>query len=282
MDSAAPVSIVTGANSGIGLATTIGLAKEGHRVVMACRDLERSAPALEEAKQRCGSSEIELMPLDLSSQLSIREFAKSFLASYDRLDVLVNNAGVMPRHWTATVEGLEAQLGVNHIGPFLLTHLLLDVLKASAPSRVVTVSSIYHHNGKIDLENLNLKDDYTMLRAYGQSKLANILFANELARRLDGTGVTSNSLHPGVVNTRIMRNVPFFLKPVVKLAGLFILSAEKGAATSLYLATSPELEGVSGKFFSDCRKRNSSALSKDEDLARRLWDVSEKLTGIIS
>jgi len=282
MHSTNSVCIVTGANSGIGLATTIGLAKDGHRVVMACRDLEKSAPALQRARERSGSAQIELMPLDLSSQQSIREFSETFLKTHDRLDVLVNNAGVMPNKWTGTTEGLEAQFGVNHIGHFLLTNLLLGCLKASAPSRVVVVSSIMHHHGEIEFDDIDLKDTYSMLGAYGRSKFANVLFSNELARRLEGTGVTCNSLHPGVVNTAITRDVPFYYKPFVKLGGLFLMNPEKGAATSLYLATSPEVEGISGKFFSDCRERNSSEQSKDRALALQLWDLSEQLSGISS
>jgi NAD(P)-dependent dehydrogenase (short-subunit alcohol dehydrogenase family) len=281
MGSDSPVSIVTGANSGIGLATATGLAREGHRVIMACRNLEGSESALEQARTDSGSKSIELMQLDLASQASIRDFATAFSDRHARLSVLVNNAGVIPRTRQVTQDGFEAQFGVNHLGPFLLTHLLLERLKESAPARIVTVSSIVHHQGDIDFDDLQSEKRYGALNAYRQSKLANILFTYELARRLEGTRVTANCLHPGVVDTGIARDVPFFLKPIVKLGSrLFLLTPEKGAATTLLLATSPDLDDVSGKFYSDGVERNTSAKSKDEQLALRLWEVSEELTGI--
>jgi NAD(P)-dependent dehydrogenase (short-subunit alcohol dehydrogenase family) len=244
---------------------------------MACRNLERSTPVLEEIKRETVSEMVDLMELDLSSQVSIRGFAKSFNDTYERLDVLVNNAAVIPKNRTVTEDGYETQFGVNHLGPFLLTNLLLPKLKESAPSRVVTVSSIMHVQGKIDFDNLQSEKIYKSMDAYQNSKLANVAFTMELARRLEGTGVTANCLHPGVVNTQIMRDPLLFLQPFVRLAGLFMLQPTKGAETTLFVASDPSLEKVSGQYFDKCQEQNCSRKGRDPEVAARLWEISEKL-----
>jgi NAD(P)-dependent dehydrogenase (short-subunit alcohol dehydrogenase family) len=274
------ICIVTGANSGIGMATAEGLAKQGAHVVMACRDVERSKSVQEKITKASGSDKVDLLQLDLGSQKSTRAFAETFLNAYDRLDVLVNNAAVVPTKRQETADGYEAQFGVNHLGPFLLTHLLLDRLKESAPSRIVTVSSMLHVKGIINFDDLQSENSYGIMVAYQQSKLANCLFTFELARKLEGTGVTANCLHPGVVNTGLTRNLPFFLKPLLKIAGLFMLNPDKGAATSLHVATSAELEGVTGKYFDDCKESRYSSKADDREVAEKLWNLSEQYTGI--
>lgn len=274
------ICIVTGANTGIGMATAEGLAKQGAHVIMACRDLDRSKPVQDQIKKASGSDTVDLLQLDLGSQDSTRAFAENFLKNYDRLDVLINNAAVVPTKRQETSDGYEAQFGVNHLGPFLLTHLLLDRLKASAPSRIVTVSSMLHVKGTINFDDLQSENSYGVMAAYQQSKLANILFTFELARRLEGTGVTANCLHPGVVSTGLYRNLPFFLKPVMKIAGLFMLNPDKGAATSLYVATAPELEGVTGKYYDECAESKCSSKTRDQEVSVKLWNLSEQYTGI--
>lgn len=280
VDMKGKVCIVTGANSGIGLETAAGLASMGATVVMACRNPDTGQRALDEVRERTGSDALHLLQLDLTSQQSIREFANSFMQQFDRLDVLINNAAVVPVKRRETADGHEMQFGVNHLGPFLLTNLLLDRLKASAPSRIVNVASVVHYKAELDLDELQSTKDYSAITVYGQTKLENVLFTYELARRFEGTGVTANCLHPGVVRTGITRDMPFFLQPLVKLAGLFMLSPSKGAATSLHVATSPELEGVTGKYFRECRESRSSPLSHDEEMAKKLWAVSAELTGL--
>ena len=272
--------IVTGANSGIGTETALGLAKRGAHVVMACRDLDRSQPALSRVQKEADSGSAELMALDLSSLDNVRAFVETFKAKHNSLHILVNNAGVVPTKRQTTQEGLEMQFGVNHLAHFLLTNLLLDTLKASAPARVVTVSSVMHVSGTINFDDLQSEKQYKAIPAYRQSKLANILFAFELARRLDGTGVTSNVLHPGVVNTGIGRHVPIFLQPIVKLFNLFQLTPEQGATTTLYCATSPDLEGVTGKYFDKSAESKYSSKCKDQEVATRLWDISSELASL--
>ena len=221
------------------------------------------------------------MIADLASMESIRKFAADFLDTHERLDVLINNAAIMPTSRTETSDGFETQFGVNHLAPFLLTHLLLDLLKASAPSRIVTVSSTLHHKATLDFDDLQYEHNkYRAMQAYGRSKLANVLFTYELARRLKGTGVTANCLHPGVVRTGLMRDLPLFLQPLLKVAGLLMLSPDRGARTSVHVATSPELEGVTGEYFDQCAVARSSSASHDAQSGARLWEISAELTHI--
>src|ERR1051325_9742402 len=271
------VYLVTGANSGIGKETALALAKMGARVVMVSRDRARGEAALQEIKQQSGNTALELMLCDLSSQKPTRQFADEFKATHDGLDVLVNNAGVSLRKRTLTADGIEATFAINHLGYFLLTHLLLDLLKRSAPSRIVNVASDAHAYGKVDFENLQGQKKYGGARAYANSKLENIIFTYELARRLEGTGVTVNCLHPGAVGTNIFSALPKFVEAMIKW---FTLSPAKGAETSVYLAASPDVESVNGKYFVKKAVAKSSESSYNKEVARRLWDVSAQLTGL--
>ena len=271
------ICMVTGANAGIGKATALGLAKMGGTVVMVCRSRERGEATLAEIKRESGNASVHLLLADLSSQDDIRRLAAAFNAKYPAVHVLINNAGIIPRKRTVTGEGFETQFAVNHLAYFLLTHLLLDILKASAPARIVTVSSQVHHGASIDFDDLQSERFYRPTRVYASTKLANVLFTYELARRLEGTGVTANCLHPGSVATNLLADfLPTPLRFVTKIVGV---SPEKGAQTPLYLATSPEVEEVTGKYFVNQKPAASSKPSYDRDLARRLWQVSEKLTG---
>jgi len=271
------VCIVTGANTGIGKVTARSLAASGATVVMVCRDKQKGEAARDEIKQKTGNQKVELMIADLSSQAQIRKLADDFKARYNRLDLLVNNAGLYLPKRTLTVDGLETTFAVNHLAYFLLTNLLLDLLKQSALSRIVNVSSGAHHYGKVEFDNLQGEREYKGFAAYSNSKLENVLFTRELARRLEGIGVTANSLHPGAVATNIFRRLP---KPIEWLIKAFTLSPEKGAETSIYLATSPEVEGISGRYFDKKREARISAIAQNDEAARRLWDESARLTGL--
>lgn len=271
------ICIITGANAGIGKETAVELAKKGATVVAICRNPEKTVPALEEIKTRSGSSDVHVLYADLSSQKQVRRVAEEFKAKYPRLDVLVNNAGFIQPKKQLTEDGIEIQFATNHLAPFLLTNLLLDHLKNSAPARVVTVSSAGHLMGHMNFEDLDCSKRFNQWRAYCNSKLANILFARELAKRLEGTGVTSNALHPGAVATNFL-NSQFAL---VRMVGnLFMINAEKGARTSVYLASSPEVESVTGEYFANCRKARAKAEAGDPAVMMRLWEESAKLTGL--
>lgn len=272
--------LITGATSGIGLEAAVELARRGARVTMVGRDPQRTEAAVAEVRRRSGAAEAASLLCDFSSQDSIRRLAEAVLASHDRLHVLINNAGGVNKTRRLTVDGIETTFAVNHLGYFLLTRLLTDLLVRSAPARVVTVASEAHRNGTLDFADLGSERGYTLLRAYARSKLANILFAADLARRLEGTGVTSNSLHPGVVATNIWSGAPGWARPLLQvLFRPFMLTAEKGAATIVQLAASPELEGVTGRYFVRGRPVAPSPLAQDQALARRLWEVSTSLTG---
>ena len=276
-DMTGKVCIVTGANAGIGKETALGLANLGATVVMICRDRDRGETAQREVKRRSGNDRIELMICDLASRKSIEQFANEFKQHYDRLDVLVNNAGVLMRERSFTEDGTESTFAINHLGYFLLTNLLLDVLKRRAPSRIVNVASTAHKYGKLDIGGWVTGRDYSAFSAYANSKLANVLFTYELARRLEGTGVTANCLHPGAVGTNLFRGLPKLLQALIALV---TMGPERGARTSIYLASSPEVEGVSGKYFAKRRQEKSSDESYDREAARRLWEVSQELTGL--
>jgi retinol dehydrogenase 14 len=270
------VCLITGANSGIGKATALGLAQMGATVVMVCRDQAKGEAAQREIKAASSSESVDLLLADLASQQSIRQLAGEIRERYPGLHVLINNAGISPSARRLTSDGIESTLAVNHLAPFLLTNLLLDHLKASAPARIVNVSSTAM--GTIDFDNLQGEKQFNMMSIYGQSKLMNGLFTYELARRLEGTGVTANCLHPGVVSTNLARD--FF--PLFRLlVRFFFISPEKGAQTSIYLASSPEVEGVSGKYFIKKREAKSSPASYDEAAAKRLWRISEELTHLV-
>ncbi len=271
------VCLVTGSNSGIGKETALGLARLGATVVMVCRDQSKGEAAQAEIKQKSGNPSVDLLIADLSSQQSIRHLAQAVIARYPQVHILVNNAGMSPSHRAVTIDGIEKTFAVNHLAPFLLTNLLLDHVKASAPARIVTVASTAQN--AINFDDLQNEKHYSVWEVYGQSKLANILFTYELARRLEGTGVTANCLHPGVVSTNLARD----LNPLFRaMARLFFTSAEKGAHNSIYVASSPEVEGRSGKYFVKQREARSSAASYDTASAQRLWQISEHLTQLVT
>ncbi len=268
------VFVVTGANSGIGKATALGLARLGGTVVMACRDATRGEAARQDIIRGSGNPHVALMIVDLAREASTRALADEFQRTYPRLDVLINNAGVYTSHREMTTDGLERQFEVNYLSGFLLTHLLLDLLKKSAPSRIVNVSSSAHMGGTIRFEDLQGERRYGGFRAYNQSKLAQVLFTRELARRLEGTGVTVNACHPGVIRTNLAMGGS---SVVVRFVKMFLKSPEKGAETPIYLATSPEVEGISGKYFVRSQVLAPSARAQDPAVARRLFEVSMEL-----
>lgn len=271
--------MITGANSGIGKATALGLVKMGTTVVMVCRNRNRGEAAMDEIKAQSGNESVELMIADLASQKSIRQLVKDFTDKYQQLHVLINNAGVAKANRTLTVDGIETTFAINYLAPFLLTNLLLDALKASTPARIVNVSSMVHKWGAIDFDNLQGEKRYDMDKAYNQSKLAIVLFTYELARRLQGTGVTVNSLEPGLVATNFGREYTGFKRLMTtKIWRSFVKSPEKGAETSTYLASSLEVEGITGKHFTNKKATKSSKRSHDESVWQRLWQVSEELT----
>ena len=275
------IILVTGATSGIGLEACVALARRGARIAMVGRDPARTEAVRADVMARSGSPEVSHFLCDFSSQAAIRGFADSFRASHDRLDVLVNNAGGVHKRRRLTGDGIEMTFAVNHLGYFLLTNLLLDLVVRSAPARVVTVASIAHHSGTLDFEDLGFERGYSIMRAYSRSKLANVLFAAELARRLDGTGVTSNSLHPGSVATNIWSGAPLWAKPFI---AIFLrrscISPAQGAERVVRLAADPALEGVTGKYFQEEIESVPAPLARDAALARRLWDVSAGMTGL--
>jgi NAD(P)-dependent dehydrogenase (short-subunit alcohol dehydrogenase family) len=275
------VCLVTGATSGIGKVTAHELAKQGATVVIVGRSRQKVEATVEEINSRTGNQSVEYLLADLSSQKEIRSLAREFKSRYDRLDVLVNNAGAVFAEYGETEDGVERTFAVNHLNYFLLTNLLLDVLEASAPSRIVNVASGAHQGAELDFDDLGAKQNYGFMRAYGRSKLANIMFTYELARRLEGTGVTANALHPGSVATGIgTNNDVWYVRPALALFRLLSTTPEKGAKTSVYLASSPEIEGVTGQYFANKKSISSSKASYDEETAKRLWRVSEELTGL--
>ena len=263
--------VITGANSGIGLETARGLARLGARVVLVCRDRQRGEAARQELIAATGNGQIRLLVADLASLEDVRRLADQIEAGCPRLDVLIHNAGLMTRQRLVSVDGFEMQLTVHHLAPFLLTELLLDRLRSSAPARVIMVSSMLHKWARIHFNDLQCQRKYSMVRAYGQSKLAMLYYTYELAERLRGSGVTVNALHPGAVATNI--GMPAWLAP-------FLATPEKGARTSIHLASAAELAGVTGKYFVNGREANSSRRSRDAAIGRRLVRVTRELCGV--
>jgi NAD(P)-dependent dehydrogenase (short-subunit alcohol dehydrogenase family) len=271
--------VVTGATRGIGRATAEALVRSGATVVLVCRRLPDGEEVSRELARRAAEPP-EVVAADLSSQASIREAASRIRERHSELHVLINNAGIFTRRRELTADGLEQQFAVNHLAYFLLTNLLLDRLKAGSPSRIINVSSGAHGGAVLDFDDLQGERGYDGNEAYSQSKLANILFTYELARRLQGTGVTANCLHPGVIATKLLAD--YMGVPLARgtLARTFGARPEKGAETIVYLASSSEVEGVSGKYFVNKNPVASSRESYDEAAARRLWETSERLTGL--
>jgi NAD(P)-dependent dehydrogenase (short-subunit alcohol dehydrogenase family) len=272
--------LVTGATNGIGLETAKGLAALGAHVLLHGRSAERGAAAIAEIKKSVPAAKVEFVKADLASLAGVRGLAEEVLRRAPKLDVLVNNAGGIFTTRTVTADGFETTLAVNHLAPFYLTHLLLDRIKASAPARIVTVASSAHQGQHIDFDDLNTEKRWPPGGPYGRSKLANILFARALAKRLAGTGVTSNSLHPGAVRTGFAKDATGIVKVAMALLRPFFISPEAGALTSIYLASSPEVEGVTGGYFARCQKTTPTAAAQDDAAAERLWDVSAKMVGL--
>lgn len=273
--------MVTGASSGIGKAACLGMAKLGAHLVMVSGDQDRAMKAKEDVVRESGNPDVELVLCDLSLMSDVRRLASEFASAHAGLDVVVNNAGSVFQGYSETSESLERTMALNYFSPFLLTCLLLPRLRASAPSRIVNVASASHFGGRVDPNNLNGRGASGRfgLQSYGRSKLALVLFTYELSRRLEGSGVTANCLHPGAVRTDIWRHSGAY-SPIARFVSLFMRSPTKGAETVVYLASSPDVEGVSGKYFFDLKPVRSSESSYDQSLARELWRISEKLTGV--
>jgi len=274
------VCMITGANSGIGKATAEKLAGLGATVVMACRSRERGEKAMADITRRSRSDSVELLLADFTSFDSVRALAKEFSEKHDSLHVLVNNAGVARLRRSTTVDGFENTFQVDYLSHFLLTNLLLELLKKSAPSRIINVSSTSHYGGHVNLDALQMRKGYGVMKAYSQAKLAQVLFTYELSRRLEGTGVTANCLHPGAVATNMWGKPMGPFAFMGRISRLFLISPEEGAETPAYLASSPEVEGVTGKYYDRKRDRRSSAESYDRELAEKLWRESERMTGL--
>jgi retinol dehydrogenase 12 len=274
--------VITGGNSGIGWETARALAEAGATVVITARDKARGEAAVSELRATGQGGQIELIVFDLGDISSVRSGAEQLSTMCDQINVLVNNAGVVLSDRRESADGYEATFAINHLGPFFLTKLLLDRLKQSAPARIVNVSSTAHKGARhgLDFDDLQSTKHYRGMEAYSRSKLANIYFTTELARRLQGTGVTANCLHPGTVKTAYGRDGDSsgFLALGLKIGAPFFLSSEKGARTSIFLASSPEVEGVSGKYFVKCKPRVPSKAARDDEAATRLWQISEELT----
>ncbi|XP_061614618.1 retinol dehydrogenase 12, like [Phyllopteryx taeniolatus] len=272
--------LITGANTGIGLEAAADLATRGARVIMACRDMEKAQAAIKEVKERSLNENVVCVKLDLSDTKSIREFAQAINEGETKLNILINNAGVMACPYAKTADGFELQIGVNHFGHFLLTFLLLDLLKRSSPARVVTVSSMAHSWGSINLDDINSERAYDKNKAYAQSKLANVLFTRALAKRTQGTGVTAYSLHPGVVQTDLWRHLNGPQRFFLKMASPFTKTSAQGARTTVYCAVEPSLSDRSGGYYSNCAPANCSTAGEDDELAQKLWELSCRMLNI--
>jgi len=272
--------LVTGATNGIGLETAKGLAEHGAHVFLHGRSAERGQAALIEVEKAVPGAQIEFIKSDLSSLAGVRGLADDLLRRAAKLDVLINNAGGIYTKRTITADGFETTFGVNHLAPFYLTHLLLDRIKASAPARIVTVASSAHAGHHIHFDDLHMHKRFAPGVVYGQSKLANILFSRALAKRLAGTGVTANSLHPGAVRSGFGKDSSGITKLALAVLRPFFISSENGARTSIYLASSPEVEGISGEYFANCKKTTPSRAAQDDAVAEKLWTVSAKMCGI--
>lgn len=274
--------VVTGATQGIGYVAARDLAGMGAAVTLAGRDPARVNASVDQIRRETGATAVDGLVADLSSMAGVHELADAYLARHDRLDVLLNNAGAWFTTRQTTVDGYERTFALNHLAPFLLTHLLLDVLTASGPARIITVASMAHNGQRLNLDDVNnASRPYQGLRVYGESKLANIMFTYALARRLSGTGVTANTLHPGLVSTGFGKNNGAAMRWLMALYALVAISPEKGAQTSIYLASSPEVADVTGKYFIKEKPARSSAVSYDEQAQERLWAISEQMTGVV-
>lgn len=274
------ICMVTGATSGIGKVTARELAQMGATVIIVGRNPEKSENAVKQVRRETGNPAVEFMLADLSSQKEIRQLVQDFKKRYDRLHVLVNNAGSIFLARRESVDGIEMTFALNHLGYFLLTNLLIDALQASAPSRIINVSALLHKWAKINFDDLQNREMYIGVRAYPQSKLCNLYFTYELARRMEGTGVTANALHPGVVATNLGVNDNRFGRVMRRLINFALINPEEGAQTIIYLAASPDAQTVTGKYFVKQKAVSSSQASYNQAVASRLWCVSAELTGL--
>lgn len=274
--------LITGADGGIGREITRVLAKQGAALVMACIDVNDARPVCEEIKRQSGNSAIEMMQLDLSSLASIREFARGFSEKYRQLHVLINNAGVYCAKRGETRDGFEKTIGINYLGPFLLTHLLLPVLRNTPEARIINVSSNAYFQGRLNLDNLHLRKGYQGFKAYANSKLAIVLFTLELADRLKESGITVNAVHPGHVATNIWNMWPgkWYQALLFRIIQRFARSPEEAAQNSVFLASAEEVKGVTGTYFDDRKPKALSPACRDVTLRKNLWALSEKLTGL--
>jgi len=272
--------LVTGATDGIGLYTAEALAGMGATVILAGRNPQKTEQAARAISEKTANPNVDFLVADLSSQKEVRRLADEFRNRYNRLNVLVNNAGAVFMKRQLSVDGIEMTFALNHLAYFLLTLLLIDPITAGAPARIINVSSGAHYGGRLDFNDLQNERAYNSWKAYSQSKLANIYFTYELARRLEGKAITVNALHPGFVATNFGKSNGGVFRPIFGLAHLGAISPIQGAQTSIYLASSPEVEGVTGKYFDRKKAMRSSEVSYDAGAARRLWDASLQLTGL--
>ncbi len=273
--------LITGATDGIGIVAAREIARMGANITIVGRNPQKTAETARAIQAQTGSPLVEYLVGDLSAQAQVRQVAQEFLSRHKRLDVLINNAGAVFMSRQVSADGYEMTFALNHLGYFLLTNLLLEALKASDAGRIVSTSSGAHVGASLNLADLQLERGWSGWKAYSQSKLANIYFTSQLAEKLKGTNVTANCLHPGFVATNFGRSNGGIFNPAFKvIQSLAAIPPEKGAQTIIYLATSPEVEGVSGKYFSDCKETSPSAQAKDANIARQLWDASLKMTGL--
>jgi len=275
------IVVITGGTGGIGKATATGLATLGARVGITGRDPARAEQAAADIRAASGNPAVDAFAADMGSQNELRQLAAVVLEAYPRLDVLVNNVGGFWAHRHSTADGLERTFALNHLAPFLLTNLLMDRLKASAPARVITVSSGAQSMGRIEFDDLQGARSYSGQRAYNQSKLANVMFTNELARRLHGTRVMANSLHPGVVRTNFgAEDQAWFFTVISRVVRPLLKTPAQGAQTSIYLASTPDLADVTGQFFTNGKPKRANRIAYDIDMTARLWLVSAELVGM--
>jgi len=282
MDMQNKLCVITGANSGIGKATALELARQGAYIIMLCRNEDRAQKASDEIISKTGNSGVEVILADFAYQYEIREAADQIKNRFEQVDVLINNAGMIPSKRTETIDGIEKTFAVNHLGPFLLTNLLWEQLIAAPEARIVNVSSRVHRLGAsiFHLANLQLEEGYSPMKAYGLSKLCNIMFTHELALRLQDTNVIANALHPGLVGTRLSSQARWLMKLFYFVGKPFMKSPATGAETPLYLATSDEVSDISGKYFKNKKIKKPAEIAYDDELTKQLWEISAELTGL--
>lgn len=272
--------VITGANSGIGYETTKEIAAQGAFVVMVCRNEDKAEAARQQIISEIPDAGLSIILCDFASMDDIRRAAAEIAEQYEKIDILINNHGFIAKEYDTTVDGLEQTFGVNHIGYFLFTNLLLPQVKAAGKARIVNVASTAHRRGEFDPDNIQLKTGYDNWKAYGNSKLFNILFTKELANRLKDTDVAANCLHPGVIASNFGQSSTLPVKLFYKLAGRFMKDNRQGAETTIYLATSPEVEEVNGAYFSNKKVATPSKIARDDEAAKKLWEISEEICGL--